>query len=138
MVLQRSRARHAQLVSHELETGGSDADLPDFWEDEDELDPIRLEDRAMHSEDVSMLNVIRTALGRSGTGHREFGEEDEEDRWAREAAEAEEAEWKAEELEIVRRVEKAYGMGTSTARDGGDQHVRMGVDWEAFDAMDIE
>ena len=36
MLLQRRKAAHAALVSHERETGGSDPILPDFWDDEDD------------------------------------------------------------------------------------------------------
>jgi len=145
MVLQRSKARHAQLVSHEVETGGSDPDLPDFWEDE----PLEQDD--IHSDrqpemthtiidDISMSPVSSIPRRREIiTTYRERGDADEEERWAREAAEAEEAELETEELEIARKVEEAYGlMMPEPKRRLDERDEGMDMDWEALDAMDIE
>ena len=143
MVLQRNRARHAQLVSHETETGGSDPNLPDFWDDEQQhLDPdIQIDTDGLH-EDISMTTEHGKSQPRRSSnpiGYRIDGDEDEEEKWAREAAEAEEAELEAEELEIARRVEEAYGMDVPrSSQTYGEADSRMDMDWQAFDAMDIE
>lgn len=94
---------------------------------------------------------------------RDMPDLDEEDRWAMEAAEAEAAElaaeqaaieaeerWEAEraevlrreqeDAEIARRVEEAYGIAVpvQTVTQTGGSGMDMDLDWEAFDAMDIE
>lgn len=58
-------------MSLERETGGSDPNLPDFWEED--LDSLEREER----------ELVR---------HLEGHEEEDPDQWAKEAAEAEEAE----------------------------------------------
>ena len=141
MVLQRNRARHAQLAAHEVETGGTEPDLPEFWdEDVDALsqDPNGF---ARHYEDRSMSQDVPAPTPgrkRSLFGYRD--REDEEDWWAREAAEAEQAELEAEDLDIARRVEEALGMTMPTSRAKGrdGEGERMEMDWEAFEAMDLE
>jgi hypothetical protein len=51
MVLQRQKAQRAALVSHEMETGGSDPDLPDFW---DEIEQEVGEDSQRHHDGRDM------------------------------------------------------------------------------------
>jgi hypothetical protein len=58
---------------------------------------------------------------------------DDEDEWERQAAEAEQAERDEEEAEIARRVEEAYGVQVPAPQSG-----ELDMDWDAFDAMDIE
>ena len=136
VVYQRGRAHHAQMVSHEVETGGSDTEPPEFWDDD--LGDLTAEQAlAAHHEDFPMSPKKQDAPPRK-LAYRDRGEDDE--RWANEAAEAELAEREVEEAEIARRIEEAYGivpvLPTMTKRD--DQDVAMEMDWEAFDAMDIE
>jgi hypothetical protein len=146
MVLQRRKAEHAAMVSYEVETGGSDPALPDFWDDE--LEALAQEERRLSS------RLESTASPFSGfhadaeddtmaTPHRDntFHDArpspmqilDEEDEWELEAAAAEEAEREAEDAEIARRVEEAYGL-SYPPNSGAD----LDMDMDAFDAMDIE
>ena len=143
VVLQQSRARHAQLVSHQIETGGSDPDLPDFWDDdEDSITPLTPQGRIRGY--AANLGDVPISPAESTSGHRDAVQsyrdyEDEEERWAREAAEAEEAELDAEQLEMARRVEEQCGaLLPKSARQREDEDVDMDMDWAAFDSMDIE
>jgi hypothetical protein len=157
MVLQRRREEHAALVSHEIETGGSDPLLPEFWEEE--VASLDAEERMLashfnhgaqpshtqHAAGVPTLHPFSTPLQHQPaerTAYRESPIEDEENRWAREAAEAEEAEREAEDAEIARMVEEEYAAVHSRAGgkddETGDMGMDVDVDWEAFDAMDIE
>lgn len=125
MVLQRRKAEHAALVSHEQETGGSDPIEPDFWEDElDNLDTEERELARMVSRDrhtpkpisrstfASSSSFITPRQNSRGGGDVEMGmyrdHSDIEEDWAEEAAAAEEAEREAEEMEMLERVEREY------------------------------
>ena len=126
-------------MSHEIETGGSDPLLPDFWADE--LDLIAQEERNITAHlhdphpDSDTIMASSPFPGATPTKHapRQANVVEEEEEWAREAAEAEQAERDAEEAEIAQRIEEAYGMAVPPPRN---HHLDM--DWDAFDAMDIE
>ncbi|KAL1411689.1 hypothetical protein Q8F55_002655 [Vanrija albida] len=94
MVLQRRREQHAALVSHEVETGGSDPNLPDFWEDE--LEAFAAEERRLirHLDEAEYDYPVP------------IPEETEEELWELEASAAEEAEREAEEIAVAMRVEE--------------------------------
>lgn len=121
-MVQRRKAHHAQLVSHEVETGGSDPMLPDFWEED--LVSLELEERhlAAYFDEPTSVSPSYPVAGPSGIGQAASPRpativEREEDQWATEAAEAEEAELEAEEAEIARRVEEAYGAGNGSPKE---------------------
>jgi len=149
MVLQRRKAEHAAMVSYEVETGGSDPALPDFWDDE--LEALAQEERRLSSrfhQPASSYSIFDTGddddeddMMTTPTRGAAFKDArpspmqilDEEDERELEAAAAEEAEREAEDAEIARRVEEAYGLSLP-ANSGGD----LDMDMDAFDAMDIE
>jgi hypothetical protein len=131
MVLQRRKAEHAALVSHEQETGGSDPLEPDFWDDELEMEEREMArivspDRptfgdlsrrtkftALSVASPSMLTTPPRDVRPYGQGkaeamgtYRDRGDDDED--WAEEAAAAEEAEREAEELAMLDRVERDF------------------------------
>jgi hypothetical protein len=132
MILQIRKAHHAQLVSLETETGGSDTLLPDFWEED--LAPFRPSDR----------NHTYSAEVCDGDELMDHGEglpdETEEGRWASEAAEAEEAEVEAEEVELARQAEEAFRRGSSQkskmSRQTGQK--AMETEWDGSEDMEIE
>ncbi|ORY30388.1 hypothetical protein BCR39DRAFT_529618 [Naematelia encephala] len=141
MVLQRRRAQHTQLLSHELETGGSDPLLPDFWEDE--LSTIQAEERRLATllEAPSNLTRQRGAMNpHDDSLYRDSPKEDEEEEmWALEAAQAEQAERDTEEEELAKRVEEAYGVEVTTPRKQTSNQAMdldLDIDWEVMDAMD--
>lgn len=168
MVLQRRKAQHAALVSHEVETGGSDPLLPDFWEDE--LYTLEAEERtlmrhwedehnARHEPQSSTRQPAQqhvpyqtppparyrfSSTGRVPNAYRESSVDaidQEEDDWAAEAAAAEEAEREAEEVEVLDRVEREYVLSGANSGEGKDDHtmdVDMDIDWEELDKMDME
>ncbi|TYJ56895.1 hypothetical protein B9479_002340 [Cryptococcus floricola] len=124
-ILQRKKAVHAQLVNEEYETGGSDPNLPDFWENE--LEQMQREER----------DLIR----RLEAGIPEGIEDEEEvpEELVREAEEidmgegrgmnmdaaVEEDEWDMdvtwEEMEVARKVEEeAFGASGNLRRSDGD------------------
>ncbi|WWD21519.1 hypothetical protein CI109_106005 [Kwoniella shandongensis] len=156
VVLQRRKANHATLVSHEVETGGSDPNLPEFWEDE--LDAMAREERELLqrlAEDEHTPNVRMGNARHSNDGYHDFHdygligdeveEQNEEDIWAMEAAQAEEEEREIGEAEVARRVEEALAHGPvsggpqrNVTETGMDMDMDMDMDWDAFDSMDIE
>ncbi|WVQ76001.1 hypothetical protein IAR50_005637 [Cryptococcus sp. DSM 104548] len=111
-ILQRKKAIHAQLANEEYETGGSDPNLPDFWEDEleqmqrEENDLIRrLEAGVPESlEEEVPEELVREAEG-IGMGEdigMDVNAGMEEDEWDMEIT------W--EEMEVARKVEEeAFG-----------------------------
>ena len=137
--MQRRKAEHAAMVSYEVETGGSDPGLPDFWDDDIQLlgqppNPAQFRDHIEHEdEDDDMTLTPKKNRPFVAARPTSFRAVDEEEEWALEAAAAEEAEREAEDAEIARRVEEAYGFSVPGS-SGGD----LDMDWEAFDAMDIE
>ncbi|KAK8847428.1 hypothetical protein IAR55_005286 [Kwoniella newhampshirensis] len=165
VIVQRRKAHHATLVSHEVETGGSDPNLPEFWADE--LDSLAREERDLlrrltdderdHCQSLPQF-MSSSSHVRSTEEHGETiyglheGVENEEDVWAMEAAQAEEVEREVEEAEVARSVEQAYGMNDqgrlriqaqieSADMDMDmdmDMGMDMGMDWDSFDSMDVE
>lgn len=139
MVMQRRKAENAAMVSYEVETGGSDPALPDFWEDDIQLlgqpsHSARFREQIEHEdEDDDMALTPKRTNAFASARPISFGAMNEDEQWALEAAAAEEAEREAEDAEIARRVEEAYGVSVPVPV-GGD----LDMDWEAFDAMDIE
>ncbi|KAK4687784.1 hypothetical protein P7C73_g2338, partial [Tremellales sp. Uapishka_1] len=106
---EKRKALHAQSLSYEVDTGGSDPMLPEFWEGEGDT-------RKDSHIDFDME-------------YREEVDEDEDERWMREAAEAE----RAEENELKRRAQARMSDAQEVMVDQEDD-----MDWEAMDAMDIE
>lgn len=142
--MQRKRAEHQHLVNYEVETGGSDPALPDFWDEDGEEGDEREAERHHHSQtptrdarqqadwDDDPMATPKKNFG----GPRRFDAEcgfGESDEWEQQALEAEEAERDAEEAEVARRVEEAYGVSIPKVSNGD-----LDMDWDAFDAMDIE
>lgn len=128
MVLQRRREQHAALVSHEVETGGSDPNLPDFWEDE--LDAFAAEERRLlrHLDDDEYDEYT-------------IPEETEEELWELEASAAEEAEREAEEIAVAMRVEEEMRIRAANPHvhvTDYDQMLSAPVDFDMDDAMDVE
>lgn len=130
MVVQRRREQHAQLVSYEVSTGGSDPLLPDFWEEE--LDNLAREERAL----ISHLDATETASNHSHVSTDPMEVHNEElEQWARDAAAAE-----AEEAEMAVMVEMemaryAPAGGGSGGYDAGMEEFTAD-EWAAITAMD--
>ena len=137
MVMQRRKAEHAALVSYEMETGGSDPALPEFWDDDIQLidrpHPAQFREPVVHEDDDDDMMMTPKKKFHASARPSPFGAIDEDEEWALEAAAAEEAEREAEDAEIARRIEEAYGVSVP-----GRGMEDLGMDWEAFDAMDIE
>lgn len=128
MVLQRRKAEHAALVSHEQETGGSDPLEPEFWEEEmEQFDPeagmVNYSTR-QPPQQLNYLNTPQHSFASSSSKYitprpaRGFGRDmtmgsyrermEEEEDWGEEAAAAEAAEREAEEIAMLEMVEREY------------------------------
>lgn len=141
IIMQRKKAEHQHLVNYELETGGSDPALPEFWEEELEQEtgppfgsqtPTRITTYRDHFEDDDPMVTPRKPFGKPRQSPFPKNH-DEEEEWERQAMEAEQAERDAEEAEIAQRIEQAYGVTVPRV-----SNEEMEMDWDAFDAMDIE
>lgn len=112
--------------------------LPEFWEEEScgmtshQNTRIDIWEEDEEEDEMMVTPRKKTHTFKDAVPPLPFGQ-DIEDEWAREAAEAEQAERDAEEAEVARRVEEAYGLSipASTTEE-------LEMDWNAFDAMDIE
>lgn len=134
-VLKRKKANHAALVSEEQETGGSDPNLPEFWEEELET---------MKNEERELLRKLDQHVEDGPWNERS---EIEEDIWAREAAEAEEVEREAEMAKMMEDFERNALLGMPSHQHSQpsqkQQHhfigdVDMDVDWNRIDSIDTE
>ncbi|OWZ76119.1 hypothetical protein C366_05594 [Cryptococcus neoformans Tu401-1] len=134
VILQRKKANHAALVSEEQETGGSDPNLPEFWEEEL---------KTMENEERELFGRLNQHVEDGPWNERS---EIEEDIWAREAAEAEEVEREAEMARMMEEFERNVLSGMTNHHSQPSQKqqhlvagdVDMDVDWNQLDSMDIE
>ncbi|WWD00616.1 hypothetical protein V866_007551 [Kwoniella sp. B9012] len=155
VILQRKKSKHASLVSHEMETGGSDPLTPEFWEDE--LEELQKEERELmnrldnHPDEQN--NQIQAQLQPhvQNQDQPRNQEEEELEEWQIQAALAEQEELELEEMNFADQVEQAYYARQSQTHqlleiniDTGRMDVDMDMDldsqvnWDAFDSMDIE
>ncbi|WVQ98080.1 hypothetical protein IAU59_005202 [Kwoniella sp. CBS 9459] len=164
VVLQRTRAHRAALVSHEQEVGDSNAlDVQPFWDEEEEEELLRhLQHRAHPNSNGNAYNgymqsnpsaqdALTPSTSRTGgqwTEMRNNGcndnDEDEMERWEREAAEAERAEQAAEveEAALAEQVERAYHLSQYQKQhhDGidGDSNFQKQGQWSQEMGMDVD
>ncbi|WVO16549.1 hypothetical protein L204_104228 [Cryptococcus depauperatus] len=127
VILQRRKARHAAIVSEEQETGGSDPDLPDFWEEE--LEAMQREERALLYRLEGDVVFNTTNVER----YRQAETESEDDRLMREAEEAERAE-RAQEADFTRHIEQEdlWMTGYNLQQQVQEGDIEMDVDWNEF------
>ncbi|OCF76964.1 hypothetical protein I204_02673 [Kwoniella mangroviensis CBS 8886] len=155
VILQRKKFQHASLVSHEMETGGSDPLTPEFWEDE--LEELQKEERELmnrldnHTDEQNNQIQIQLQPHVQDQDPTRNQEEAELEEWQIQAALAEQEELELEEMNFADQVEHAYFAHQSqshrlsadnvhTARMDVDMDMDLDsqVNWDAFDSMDIE
>ncbi|WVQ69287.1 uncharacterized protein L199_007504 [Kwoniella botswanensis] len=153
VILQRKKSQHASLVSHEIETGGSDPLTPEFWEDE--LEELQKEERELMNrlDDQSHADHQHQNQTSSSTmnNNQHVNQEESDEEWEIQAALAEQEEMELEEINFADQVEKAYYAHQSQSHQPSDNNVHTGnmdvdmdvdldsqVNWDAFDSMDIE
>ncbi|WRT64748.1 uncharacterized protein IL334_001682 [Kwoniella shivajii] len=158
VVLQRKKSKHAAMVSHELETGGSDPTLPEFWEDE--LDNLSKQEKELlsrleglrdrdthqhfqsridqdHQHQPAMDHHTSSPSSMNWRDNRnEIDEYDEQEEWEKEATLAEQVERDSEEIEFADHVEQSYLAGEQV--DQGLENTNTNTDTDTGMEMEMD